>query len=290
MEGSTVSVARGSSQVPDARVIMALQRQAGNRAVTEVLQRMGCAGGCHCGGACAGVSEEEPAVPEQRASLVLQRECVDGKWKYEYDGCSLPPGYVKYLRSMYGTFDQNNPAGGEDTKFAHSKSTLQGGGPCDRHDECYQSCTTKKDSCDQRMHKDMMEVCAASRENQVVKERCVAMAYMYFNGLRAFAEGAFKDRKGQVCSCDPKLQPPHTRFPPPALLERKGKPMGWLDYLIERGRPPLSAYKTFLSEEEFRRYLKGAPGTGFSEDEAYRELIENEARRIGGKRDRLKMR
>lgn len=55
-------------------------------------------------------------------------------------------------------------------------------------------------------------------------------------------------------------------LPPRELLVRrsgtgKGRPLGWLDYQIMRGFPPLSAYMPFPDEEAYRRYLRGSAMT-----------------------------
>jgi hypothetical protein len=229
--------------------LLSLQRLAGNAAVAQlvsgVVQRPGCGGSCGCGGTC-GERDETP---------VIQRECVDGKWKYEHDGCSVPAAAVAAGRGQHGSFDKDNPAGGSDTHFALGKATTRGGVACDRHDECYQSCTTDRGACDERMYHDMKAVCAASSENRIVRARCWQFATIYYKALRVGAESAFKSRKQAVCSCDASLVPPAMRRPPRHLLERHGKSISWLDYQLISSRPPLSAYKPFTDQKDYERYL-----------------------------------
>src|SRR4051812_26218707 len=97
---------------------------------------------------------------------MVQRECVEDPggarhWKYEYDGCSLPARLAVSLGGLtVGGAAKDNPAGADNTAFALMKPTTERGVACDRHDECYQWCTTTKEQCDSRMYSDMREICA----------------------------------------------------------------------------------------------------------------------------------
>lgn len=129
----------------------------------------------------------------------IQRACENGHWRYEYDGCSVPPK----VASLVGAADKDNPASGTDTQFALPNSSRDR--PCDRHDECYQTCHSDPNArsvCDWRMYVDMMDVCESSRANEQVKEKCREYALIYYNGLESFGEGAFRERQSQVCSCE----------------------------------------------------------------------------------------
>jgi hypothetical protein len=219
--------------------LLGLQRLAGNRAVARLV-----AGG----------------------PPVVQRKCADGAWTFQYDGCSVPAAAVAVGRGQRGAYDKDNPAGGRDTHFAKTTSTLSGGVACDRHDECYQSCGSDRANCDARMYQDMREICQRSTENAQVKSECMRWAAIYHKALRVGGEGAHQGRQEQVCACDPKTSGPALRYPPRDLLTRKsgaghGRHLGWLDYQIMRGFPPLSAYMPFPDEEAYRRYLRGAAMT-----------------------------
>jgi len=192
----------------------------------------------------------------------LQRACVeDGNgvkhWKYEYDGCSLPAmAALTFGGLTLGGGAKDNPAGGTNTAFSLMKPTTEGGKACDRHDECYQSCTTTKSQCDDRMYADMKETCAnASPE---VRQKCYSAAWLYYEGLRKLpqAQTAFDDRKKQVCSCDSSTLPPAERFPPLELLRSpRGGYLSWLDYQLSREK--LTGYKVFRDQEQYDQYLHG---------------------------------
>ncbi len=127
--------------------------------------------------------------------LTVQRTCVEGSWVFEYDGCSLP----WYVLPLIGTLDKDNPAGGTDTQFSNLAT-----GPCDRHDECYQTCnpsSSARKACDRRMYDDMMNVCRMSAAPPEIKSRCFHFAGVYYMGLKAFGRGAFDERQTQVCYC-----------------------------------------------------------------------------------------
>ena len=205
--------------------------------------------------------EGEAQAPE------VQRACVetpDGKkgWKYEYDGCSLPANMAIGLGSLtLGGAAKDNPAGGDRTAFALMKPTTQGGVACDRHDECYQSCGTKKEECDQRMFADMKEICAGAPST--LKQRCDAAAVVYYNGLKRLpqAQAAFDDRKKNVCACDPRQIPPSQRFPPHELLRspKTGVYLSWLAYQLIL--PRLTGYRVFSNADEYEAYIHPRPNT-----------------------------
>jgi hypothetical protein len=79
---------------PTMQAIAALQRDAGNRAVTQLLQRRSA---CSCGGSCTTCADQsENEGPAVGLLPPLQRKCGTNpitkgpKWMAEYDGCSLP--------------------------------------------------------------------------------------------------------------------------------------------------------------------------------------------------------
>lgn len=134
-----------------------------------------------------------------RGPAWIQRECVNGRWRYEYDGCSVPP----QVASALGAAHKDNPAGGVDTQFARPDSSRDR--PCDRHDECYQTCHNNlaaKRACDRQMYADMMSVCENSQASETVKAECRKYAQIYYNGLIGLAKGAFLERQAAVCACE----------------------------------------------------------------------------------------
>ena len=126
----------------------------------------------------------------------VQRSCSNGRWVREYDGCSVP----WYVLALIGTVDKDNPARGADTHFVNTART----GPCDRHDECYQTCNRSpgaRAACDLRMYQAMMAVCRSSSAPSEIKGRCFHYAGVYYMGLQQFGNSAFTERQGQVCNC-----------------------------------------------------------------------------------------
>lgn len=148
-------------------------------------------------------------------SLYQEPECKvtqNPDWTWEFDGCSVytkMPGSDELLEPP---LDRNNPAGGGDTHYSnHGRTPLpinrpcgkgDDCGPCDRHDICYQTCGADRGVCDARMYLDMISTCAGSSEPPNVKERCLAAAATYYQGLVRFGEGAFAERQEQVCRCE----------------------------------------------------------------------------------------
>jgi hypothetical protein len=129
----------------------------------------------------------------------VQRACVAGKWKYEYDGCSLPA-----ILSKYVAIDKDNPAGGSDTHFGSTDKTNKGL-PCDYHDEYYQSFAPIRQPGDLAMFTRMNAVCLNSKESGAIKAKCFLAANAYYTGLVAGADFAFLDRKTDLLKCKLKI-------------------------------------------------------------------------------------
>lgn len=126
----------------------------------------------------------------------IQRKCKKNEWQYEHDGCTVP----NMVNRLIGARDKDNPAGGKDTHFANREYS----GPCDKHDECYQTCNatpTGQKKCDYQMYENMMKVCHQSKEPKRIKNKCFSYARIYYTGLRAFGDNAFQERQLAVCKC-----------------------------------------------------------------------------------------
>ena len=128
-------------------------------------------------------------VHEKTSMHTINRACDEGTWQYEYDGCSVP-GWLVFLMNAS---DKDNPAGGEDTHFSNRSRT----GPCDKHDECYQTCGSSKAKCDLQMYYDMMKICTKS----IDAARCIHFANLYYDGLKKFGGRAFNERQHDSCLC-----------------------------------------------------------------------------------------
>jgi hypothetical protein len=120
-------------------------------------------------------------------------KCNNGKWKFEYDGCSKPwiiPNAVK--------FNYNNPTRGKDTHFSKcGPSDLA----CDQHDECYQTFGADKDRCDRVFLLKMLKTCSNSKEGREVKDQCRSWAFRYFQAVHLFGGGAYRDQQKRVGEC-----------------------------------------------------------------------------------------
>lgn len=120
--------------------------------------------------------------------------CIDGKWKFEYDGCSKPGFIPESVK-----FNYSNPARGKDTHFS---TCPPGGRACDRHDECYQTYGSDKSECDSVFRAEMLAICDESQERPKVKKRCRFWAKRYAWGVTTrLGKSAFKEQQEKVRKC-----------------------------------------------------------------------------------------
>jgi hypothetical protein len=160
-----------------------------------------------------GASVERIANFSSARGTELQRKCkpLPGgstfEWEFEYDGCSGPKGLLGKV--VNHVFDPNNPAGGKDTQFAEVIPSLLSGKPCDRHDECYQTChygdESAKEKCDKRMVEDMIDICFDAEGKE--SKKCFRWARKYRWILKQFGRKAYHDRQKEVCRCISKQTP-----------------------------------------------------------------------------------
>ena len=101
-------------------------------------------------------------------------------------------------------------------------NTMSNAWPCNRHDYCYQTCSTSDDIpgsrqvCDDRMSADMDDVCERAyppscpatlstlqcAEYYVQRFDCFFISDQYWAALRAFGFfAAYKERQEQYCQC-----------------------------------------------------------------------------------------
>jgi hypothetical protein len=205
----------------------------------------------------APIKHQGHSVQRQEATEEKQRGCVDGRWRFDYDGCSLPALYSSFLgvTSSENFYSKDNPAGGHDTEFSNSSRT----GACDRHDECYQTCHPgSRTACDLQMYNDMKETCNRSSADAFTKRNCLVWAEYYYSGLKFFAGSAFRERQAQVCNCGPANVPTRFRYPDCELLKRKDNNyINWGDYLVRTANPndPLANYRNFSDVTEFHAFV-----------------------------------
>ena len=238
--------------------MFALQRLAGNQAVAELLlsppsvQRCGPIppDQCNCHD-----QEHGTSPPIQRSTdSSIQRACTGEGWKFEYDGCSLPARAAAQIGGLeFGGAAKDNPAGADDTRFAHNKSTREGGDVCDRHDECYQTCDPNpahRKRCDDQMYTDMKRVCNNSKADIATKQRCLTYALSYWLGLRSLGWPAHGKRQEAVCGCHGEKR---TALPAEAHagLERVVDPRMLSDWIV--GRAKLDLELAGPDEEQARR-------------------------------------
>lgn len=82
----------------------------------------------------------------------------------------------------------DNPTGCEDTSFL---------GPCNAHDDCYGTCGSNKDTCDEDFWEGMMEVCSMAASDCVAA--CTQNANIYYNAVSGWGQSAWES--AQACSC-----------------------------------------------------------------------------------------
>jgi hypothetical protein len=152
----------------------------------------------------------------------------------------------------FGGAAKDNPAGAEDTRFAHSKPTSEGGDVCDRHDECYQTCDPHpghRKRCDDQMYADMKRVCNNSKADHLTKQRCLTYALSYWVGLRGLGWTAHGPRQEAVCGCHGEKR---TELPPEAHagLERVVDRRLLSDWIVGRAKLDLELAGPKEEEEE----------------------------------------
>jgi hypothetical protein len=106
------------------------------------------------------------------------------------NGCSLP-----YILSRLTGIDPDNPTGCPDTSFL---------GPCNAHDECYQTCGRNKDNCDDDFLGEveppsgMLGICAGSS----CAYRCSSFyATAYYNAVCDHGLTAWQNDQVIACAC-----------------------------------------------------------------------------------------
>ena len=159
-------------------------------------------------------------------SQTVQRECINGTWAFEFDGCSVPSVIANYILFA----DKDNPAGGKDTAFSNTAHT----GPCDLHDKCYQTCGASKADCDRKLYSGMHDVCTHSHAPYHVRQKCLDYPELYWDGVHFGGHSAYNDRQAQVCTCKRSPKPPDIP-PPPAnyttlTITITGFPLGSADF------------------------------------------------------------
>lgn len=97
-------------------------------------------------------------------------------WTPQPNGCSSPLP------------NPDNPTGCSDTSFL---------GSCNVHDECYQTCNSNRDSCDNDFLDAMLEVCIGSS----CAYPCSEYAYVYYGAVHNYGESYWEDDQVDACAC-----------------------------------------------------------------------------------------
>jgi hypothetical protein len=139
-----------------------------------------------------------------------------------YDGCSggLSADVLLHATGLYSG-NRNNPTPGDGGSFSD-----EGGVPdppvlpCDRHDECYQTCDAGSDArsrCDQSFREGMNAVCGRLEGVILVSDPedpdgtaevlrssvCMLFAELYYQGVDKLGDDAFEDGQRDHCRCCP---------------------------------------------------------------------------------------
>lgn len=104
-------------------------------------------------------------------------------WTFQYDGCTWFP----------------DTACGGSVVFANAGHT----GPCDAHDECYQTCNSTRATCDATLIAAARARCNAPGNTANCMESCNSLIDIMEAGLDVFGQGAWESRQRQVCNCCP---------------------------------------------------------------------------------------
>lgn len=156
-----------------------------------------------------GGRSQSGTVPLGRSTAsraTIQRECVDGEWRFECDGCSVPEEHQDKVA------DKDNPTGHPDTVFGNEspdgRCRPAYTAPCDEHDRCYQTCGADKDECDREFRDAMQAVCEAAGNPEGSESiwgwnpNCSSYARIYYEAVKRYGGDAFEERQRQACACE----------------------------------------------------------------------------------------
>jgi hypothetical protein len=137
-----------------------------------------------------------------------------------YDGCSggIPADAFLTATGLFSGL-RNSPTPGDGGIFSDEGAIPEPPTrPCDKHDACYQSCSSDEDArngCDDAFHEDMKAVCStiegvltisdpseADGTSEVsLSSVCLTFASTYYLGVRSLGGSAFGDGQRSHCRC-----------------------------------------------------------------------------------------
>lgn len=68
--------------------------------------------------------------------------------------------------------------------------------PCDKHDECYQTCGSDKAACDEAFRQSLLRVCGSNPS-------CRGLANTYYNMVRDYGQSSYDGDQLYWCQCCP---------------------------------------------------------------------------------------
>jgi len=113
--------------------------------------------------------------------------------------------------------EENEPTPGGDGDAAFGSGAVAGNPvlPCDRHDDCYQTCNSVKADCDVAFHRDMSSVCEGVTGTysatvpdlpgfvRELERRAICRQWSdyYFAAVDTFGGAAFNSGQENQCDC-----------------------------------------------------------------------------------------
>ncbi|HVR28379.1 MAG TPA: hypothetical protein VMS86_02500, partial [Thermoanaerobaculia bacterium] len=140
-----------------------------------------------------------------------------------YDGCSgdFPADMYLHATGIYSGHRNNpTPGPGDGTGSFSAEGTVPDPPilPCDRHDDCYQTCDSRpgaRDACDGEFREHMRSICFALEGVVLVSDPnepdgtaeamrssvCLTFAEIYYLGVHTLGKDAFENGQREHCKC-----------------------------------------------------------------------------------------
>lgn len=123
-------------------------------------------------------------------------------------GLDCPPGWVQVPRYGYEPTISNPPCGTQGGIPINPSPPAAGGAnftpACEKHDLCYQDCSSTRDGCDQNFKNDLYKICDQQHpDDATAREKCKQAADAWWLALTMFGGSAYTDAQNAACFCAP---------------------------------------------------------------------------------------